>query len=86
MSGWEEGASREEGAAAQHARLQQAPRRPQEELHIMPACKLRQAGVQLCGDHHRSGQVGVHLHRARPSLSQRYDDTTMAPIYDGHLW
>ena len=63
MSKQEEGASREEGAPAQHARLQQAPGRPQEELYIMAARKLRQAGVQLCGDHHRSGQVGVHLHR-----------------------
>ena len=55
------GCAREEGATPQHARLQQAPRGPQEELHIMPTRKLRQPRVQLCRHHHRPRQVRVHL-------------------------
>ena len=41
------GCAREEGAPPKHARLQQAPRWPQEELHIMATRKLRQPRVQL---------------------------------------
>lgn len=39
--------SREEGAAAEHAGLEQAAGRAQEELHIMAARELRQPRVQL---------------------------------------
>ena len=52
---------REEWAAAQHARLQQAARGPQEHLNIRAPCKLGQAGVQLGGDHHCPRQVRICL-------------------------
>ena len=39
--------SREEGAAAEHAGLEQAAGRAQEELHVVTARKLRQPRVQL---------------------------------------
>jgi len=62
------GSAREEGAAAQHAGLQQAAWRAQEELHVVPARELRQPRVQLGRDDHRARQVRVHLRppRARP--------------------
>jgi len=68
------GGAREEGAAAQHAGLQQAAGRAQEELHVVPARELRQPRVQLGGDDHRARQVRVHLRpraRARPRAGQR---------------
>ena len=58
------GRAREEGAAAEHAGLQQAAGRAQEELHVVPARKLRQPRVQLGGHDHRARQVRVHLRGA----------------------
>ena len=37
--------AREEGSSTQHARLQKASRRPQEQLNILPTCELGQARV-----------------------------------------
>ena len=53
--------SREEGAAAEHARLEQSAGRAQEEFHIVASRKLRQPRVQLGRHHHRARQVRVHL-------------------------
>lgn len=61
--------SREERAAAQHARLQQATWRPEKHLYIRPTCKLGQARVQLGRYHHRPGQMGISLHQSNASVS-----------------
>lgn len=69
------GASREEGAPAEHARLQEAPRGPQKQLHVVAPGKLGQPRVQLCRHHHCPGQVRVHLHDIPLPLSGHGSDT-----------